>query len=425
MAIRLKTRTLKSTAYRALEAFLLLMMNVALSRALGPHDFGVVSYTLFMLSVIALITPMGFTTSALRFVPEYLEKYDYSRLKGFVSRSFEYTVLVSIVFSLLIYALAEAMFDEVEFYYSLVWTALLIPFAALMQLRRKVSEGSGQIVKSVTPDLLLPGVVIVYVMAIGVNGYKNAYVVIMAAFISAVCAGMFTIWLEIYRGRTQHRSGYENRHWLVTSMPMVAAGLGNVFMNRSDILVLGVYSEMDVVGRYAAAIRIVMLTVFVLNAVYVVVAPLLSRAYYNGEFSVFLGYVRKATVISIVGGCTVVLPLLVWPDRILSLFGREYSEARTVIEILALAQIVHVLLGIPSIALTLIGRQKLYAYSVLFAACVNFVGNIAVAPNFGDIGVAYVTLASTLLLKVIQSYFFYRVLVLERSSSNVNCRDSV
>lgn len=415
MAIHLKAKTLKSSSYRAIEALLLLIMNIILSRSLGAHDFGIISYTLFLLSVLALVTPLGFTTSALRFVPEYIEKSDFSMLKGFILCSFGLTILASLLCSTLLYSIAEALFHDREFYYSLYWAAVLLPVIAMSQLRRKLSEGASKIATSVLPDLLMPVVVILVVLTSGVSGYAGAYQLILMAALLGVIAGLLVTWNDLSYGWEKVRPACSNRHWLAVSIPMVAAGLGNVFMNRSDVLVLGMYSEMDVVGRYAAAVRIVMMMVFFLNAVYVVVAPHLSRAFFNGQIALFISYIRKATVLSAIGGAIVLIPLLVWPEQVLHIFGKDYIEGREVLVILALAQGVHVLLGLSSISLALIGHQKAFAYMVLGGACINILGDIAVAPVFGAIGVAYVTLASTLLLKMVQSYYLFRLLGSELS----------
>ena len=391
------------------------MMHIIMSRNLGAHDFGIVSYSLFLLSVFAVTTPLGFTTSALRFVPEYIEKRDYSMLKGFVLRSLQLTFIVSLSCSVLIYSIAEAIFGGQEFYYSLYWTAVLLPPIALSLLRRKISEGAGRIAKSVLPDMLMPIAVILGVLMLGLRGYAGVYLLIMAATLFAVVAGLLVTWKDLCYEEGEVRPVYANRHWLAISLPMIAAGLGNVFMNRSDILVLGIYSDMDVVGQYAAAIRIVMMMVFFHNAVYVIVAPHLSRAFFNGQLTLFVSYIRKATVLSAAGGAIVLVPLLVWPEYVLSIFGKDYLEGRGILVVLALAQGVHVLLGLPAIALALIGHQKAYMYTVLGGACINVLGDIAVAPVFGAIGVAYVTLLSTFILKMVQSYYLYRILGAEQS----------
>lgn len=416
MAIHLKAKTLKSSSYRAIEALLLLMMNIFLSRSLGAHNFGIISYTFFLLSVLALVTPLGFTTSALRFVPEYIEKKYFSVLKGFVLCSLGLTILASLLCSVFLYSIAEVIFDGQEFYYSLYWTAVLLPFIAMSQLRRKISEGAGRITKSVVPDLLMPMLVILVVLALGVNGYTGAYVLLLTAAVLGVLAGLLVTWKDFSYHWSEIHPVCSGRHWLAISLPLVAAGLGNVLMNRSDILVLGMYSEMDVVGRYAAAIRIVMMMVFFLNAVYVVIAPHLSRAFFNGQISLFISYITKATMLSLAGGTIVLIPLLVWPEQVLSIFGNDYMEGAEVLVILALAQGVHVLLGLPSISLALIGHQKVYAYTILGGACINILGDIAVAPVSGAIGVAYVTLASTLVLKIVQSYYLFRILGSELSA---------
>ena len=150
--------------------------------------------------------------------------------------------------------------------------------------------------------------------------------------------------------------------------------------------------------------------VFLHNAVYVIVAPHLSRAFLNGQVTQFVSYLSKATVISVAGGVIVLVPLLIWPENVLSIFGEDYVGGREVLVILALAQGVHVLLGLSSISLVLIGHQKIYAYTVLGGASINVLGDIAVAPAFGAIGVAYVTLVSTLLLKMVQSYYLMKKL---------------
>lgn len=402
---RLTFGSIEAAFFRGIEALALLLMTVVLTQTLEPSDFGQISYSLFLLNVLGLIAPVGFTTSSLRFVPEYKGDGRFSLLKGFVYRAIQISFITALIISGISFIAVSVWLIDKPYAYSLFWAAVLLPTVAVSQIRRKISEGAGWIRQSVFPDLVPPLLMILIIKIFFINDINIVYLAFLATSVFGVIIGFGGIRKNLLRPEDSTIATYKNELWLKVSLPLMAAGLGSVLMNRIDVLVLGVYAEMSEVGYYSAASRIAILTSFFLNAVYIVVAPRLTIAYVNGRHHEFRLHLRRATQIASIGGGVAIIPLLVWPEKILGIFGESYAEGSKILILLALSQLVHAVLGIKAIALTLIGGQVIYAYTMIVGIIINLLGCIMVAPKWAGEGVATVTLFTALIVKASQVFF--------------------
>src|SRR5450432_791278 len=72
---------------RVASALLALVTQVLLARWMGSFEFGIYIYEWTWVLMIGALSDMGLSTASRRFIPEYIERKTFDRLRGFLSGS--------------------------------------------------------------------------------------------------------------------------------------------------------------------------------------------------------------------------------------------------------------------------------------------------------------------------------------------------
>ncbi|MDB4916662.1 MAG: polysaccharide biosynthesis protein, partial [Gemmatimonadetes bacterium] len=81
----------------AIGAVLALLLQMLITHFLGATRFGDYAYALSIVNLLAMIAVLGFEGASLRFVATYRGLNDWAFLRGFVSRSFQFSLLLSVI----------------------------------------------------------------------------------------------------------------------------------------------------------------------------------------------------------------------------------------------------------------------------------------------------------------------------------------
>ena len=98
----------------------------------------------------------------------------------------------------------------------------------------------------------------------------------------------------------------------------------------------------------------------------------------------------------------VVLLFLLFPQKVMLLFGGEYLSSASVLMVLSVAALIQAVFGTAGSTLTMTGYSKVNLINALIAAVLNIILNIILIPKFCIIGAAIATLISLSLIGVIR-----------------------
>jgi O-antigen/teichoic acid export membrane protein len=122
---------------------------------------------------------------------------------------------------------------------------------------------------------------------------------------------------------------------------MLAAGLPFLLINgthfaiqRMDVLFLSWTVTEERVGMYAAASRLIFASLFLVSSVGAMLYPLLSRLLKENRARAADIYARSTVYLFTAGGITALLFWQLAPDLTLLLYGRDFSESATILQIL-------------------------------------------------------------------------------------------
>ena len=171
-----------------------------------------------------------------------------------------------------------------------VWIALLLlPLFALYNLRTAATRGLEHVVRArlpgmiIRPGLLLTGIVAIYYFWPHHLNAPTAMAVNVGAGVVALALGIFFLRRLLPMEVKVTKAAYTSRLWLKTAFPMLVYGGAQIVLGQTDIVMLGAMRGAHEVGLYAVANRLAYLLMYVTVAVELIVAPIMSRLYENGE----------------------------------------------------------------------------------------------------------------------------------------------
>lgn len=388
---------------RGLGAGSLLLMHTVLSNRIGVQSYGVLIFALTIAGLLSVVIPLGWPNALLRFVAQYIELKQWSLLRGIVIVAYQFTFALSFLFAIFLYAANNLWSGNYDIKIGMDYAALLLPVLALMTLRRKAFQGLRRVKSSVLPDeVVLPAAVITGIFAFSVSNDASAVTIYFIVAMLIALLGSIWLWFALPHGIRTTKSEYLTRFWLSVSVPMVFGGVGQLLINRTDILMLGAMTNMDIVGLYSAAGRLALLNVFVLNAVNTITAPMLASAYHRGDAIKLRKLVSKGMLWSSIGALPVFLFMMWNPEILLGFFGREFTDGGNLLRILIAGQFVNAVTGPVSFLLMMTGREKIFAWIMAITAIINVLGNLWAIPRWGAVGAACITAATVTIMSVWQ-----------------------
>jgi len=188
-----------------------------------------------------------------------------------------------------------------------------------------------------------------------------------------------------------------------------AVSLATYAIGWAPILVLGAHSDDTSAGLFAAAYRIAFTLNFVLTAFNSVLAPKISYLFHKND----MRRLEIAIVTSARHGIIMCAPfallLIIYPEKILILFGEDFAEASVTLVILTISQIVNLMTGSVGFLLNMTGNQKTLRKCSVRSAVMLAVLLALLVPNLGIIGAALATAASSIFLNSSATYFAFKL----------------
>jgi O-antigen/teichoic acid export membrane protein len=219
---------------------------------------------------------------------------------------------------------------------------------------------------------------------------------------------------------------YAPRLWLKAAFPMLVYGGAQIILSQTDIVMLGAMRSAHEVGLYTAANRLAYLMIYITYATEIIMAPVISRLYANGEIARLQQIITKAVNISFI----IVLPfslLLFFVGRdILRIFGHEFMTAEAALNILVFGHLIEVILGSGALLLGMAKSEHIVAITFSIMAATNVVLNYLLIPTYGLNGAAVSSMVSLILAKLFFTIYVAKkqkiyMMVMGNYMNKVNC----
>ena len=403
-----------------ISALLMFGLHVYLARALQYSVYSEYAYALTILTVLTGLSVVGTDTSAQRFISAHGALSQSSMVKGFIRRAFQLTLLASLIVSVLL-AIGIELFSESigkTLTDTLLMTALALPICALLLLCVSILRGFKRPIQASLPRLIIRPILIGVIIALSLSllgdlSASMTMLIDLSATVIALAVGCVLLRSDIVKIKVEPE--YNNLVWFNTTLPLFVVSSFQLLIKHTDIIIIGLFMDVDSVGSYVAAAKAGTLAAFGLMAINGVLPALIAKHHATKEPARLQKLVSLAALFSFTFSLIVAVIIFVYAHRILLLFGPEFVVAAVALKILAVGQLINASTGSIGFLLSMTGNQAMLLRVVTLTALLNIALCIMLIPSFGLIGAASSTVLSIAASNIILSLYAYKTLGIDSS----------
>ena len=390
-----------------------------LTNMLGVSLYGEYSLGMSILDIAKIFTILGLNYGAIRYISHYMGKKDPEGIKGAL-RFFIITVgglsfLIAIVFFFLAPTIASGVYGKPEITDVLKILAFALPPMSIVLLMSAVFRGFQQLKYSVyLSDIVLPTLSVIFFSAawlLGKSLETVLYFVVFINFMGVLLSAYFLVKIFPQLTDSSLASQSNNKEIFLYSLPLFISVFFNIFLNRTDVLMLGYFGSMADVGVYSLSAKLAQVVFIVSASVFGIFAPVSSELFAREDRSRLKKMFVQATRFAAIVSAPIFGALILARSAVLALFGEGFSRGDEVLLILGLALLINSILGFAGQMLSMSGRSKLVLLNSLGGAGLNIVLNWIFIPKWGMAGAAWATMIATLSVNVAR---VTEVLILEK-----------
>jgi O-antigen/teichoic acid export membrane protein len=377
--------------------------QLAVARTAGAHGYGVYAYVLAWVTILAYVSALGFDISLMRFVPAYMAVRAFALLRGVIRYAWRRVAAVGCGIGLTGVAVILARPGKLpsDLADTFVVGFAVVPILALSWIRTAIVRGFGGVVSALAPDRVVrDGILLglVFLAAAGTGWIIDAPRA-MAATLLGATAGLGLVSLAMHRLRPDTMDAvapaYDAQTWRRTALPLVVIGTADIMMNRIGVVLLGWMVDTKEAGIYALAFNIAFAVMLPRTAVNALLAPAISDLFVRNNQAALRAIVAKAALWILLGAACIALPLLVFAEPVLSLFGRDFVAGVPALRILLIGQMIVGAAGSQLHLMTMTGHERSAAVLLVSSVMANAAIGAALAIPLGPTGAA---LAATITL---------------------------
>lgn len=398
-------RSVASLGIKVATAGLTYLTYVVLSRTMTPDEYGHFAFGLALATVLAIAAGIGQPMAILRLWSQETVAGRNDKAIEAVQAGSMLTILAGIIIA---FALCAVVFvtaqivtfsDTVNHFYG---AAFLVLPMAMAEYQSSALRAQGSLWTALVPrDILwrvaLPAAVLGLFGAGVVLSGPDA-LVLSAALLSGML--VLQLWRAMrsryvltpkwapLRGYWAQWGGFSR--WLMLGALIETAAL------NADIILVGLMLDLESSGLYFNAFRTAGLMTLISYAIVLVIAPMITRAFYAKEM-------RKAQLLATASvwvgfsfALMVFLAFVLFGVPILALFGPTYDDGQLILELLAIGLLVDAATGPSRTLMMTTGHERTYVYALGAITLVGFVVQVLVLPFYGMIGLALVNMITRL-----------------------------
>ena len=385
--------------------------SVALARVLGADGLGLYHLSLTFALIASVVGRMGMDAAMLKFGATSHAHANWSQLAAVhrMGMGIAATGCCIVATSTFFAAdwVATSVYGDPALANPLrLMSVALLPFSLFNLYGELLKAGQHQILSSLIQGAALPviNLALLYVFATQVTGATAACALYLASCLMVGIAG-YVLWRRsVPRATPAATQPFRLRELLGTAMPMYASALADVVMTFSDVLILGIFATSAEVGIYTAAARTALLTRFVLLATSAVAAPRFAALHAAGDADGVARLAVRSTILSTLSTMPLLLIYILFPERVLAVFGPQFVAGAPVLIVLTLGQFVNAATGPVGYLLNMSGLHRIQGHIGVAGAAITVGLCFALIPLWGAVGAAAANAIATAACNLWQVY---------------------
>lgn len=382
------------------------------ARALGPVDFGLLTISITVLTLVADIGDLGTNTGLIKFVAKYLKSdplraYRIAKLSLIIKvLMYLFTLIVGI---LIAPGLAASVFNKPELTQPLRLAFVGVGGAMLFSLTTALFQSFERFVFWSSLNIAMNGLRVVLIGGLLVLSWMNIYsalwVYILMPFLGFAIGMLFLPFTKILKAKDLNSVGSEFYHFnrWVALFVLIAA-----FSSRLDTFLAGRFLRLDELGVYGAGNQLASTMSQLVAALGVVVAP--KFASFDSKDKM-LSYFKKslALVLGLALVILVLLPLSIWILPLI--YGTAYAGILPIFVTLIISGLIF-LISVPvhNSLIYYYGRSDIFVWVAIGHLLVVGLAGWILVNIWGAVGLATAVTLGTMFNLLIPTIWWWRLI---------------
>lgn len=393
----IKKNYIYNMLYQLLVILLPIITTPYLARKLGATGNGIYGYTISIVTYFILFGSLGIAMYGQREIA-----YNQSD-KEKRSKIFWELVIIRII-TMLISALLFFIFFGRTGNYSIYYRILLLEMLANALDISWFYQGMEDFKKIVIRNFIIKIISVICIFTfIKGPGDLTKY---MYIYVFSTLFGCLTLWFGTWKYISKPKKLKFVHHIPLTISLFIPQIAIQVYTVLDKTMIGGILNDMNEVGYYEQAQKIVKILLTVITAVSTVMMPRIANCYAEGNKEKIKVYMKKTFNFIFILAFPLMFGIISVSDKFVPLFfGQGYDKVAPIMCILSL---IIVFISLSSVTgtqfLLSTKRQKEFTISVIIGAVVNFILNIILIKCYKSYGAAIATVIAELTVTVVQLY---------------------
>ncbi|MEO6167437.1 MAG: polysaccharide biosynthesis C-terminal domain-containing protein [Chitinophagales bacterium] len=393
-----------------------LLISLLITNLLGAAAYGVFSYGFSWVNLLAVFSCMGFEQLALKELPAYRVQGRNELMKGYFLYATRRILLIScsvtVILFLITYFLRHPADELLR--KGLMLALPVLPVIAMINLRFAWLRSFQFNSLSQFPDKVLRPLLLLLLLGCGYLLFAdtmNVWMVIVMSVISIIVAwatGNMLVQRKVLNTVSGVVPLFEKAKWNRLAFSLFMVNGIYFYLTQVQILVLGAFSGAAETGVFAIATRLSDLEGYMLFALNIVLAPLISKLFAEGKTAELQSVITRSLWFGFLFSAPLIFCFLLFPGFFLGLFGDEFGDGNFILVLLTLSQIVNFATGSVGYMLTMTGHQKIAMQLLVACALFTTFLSFLLIPTFGKEGAAIAAAANNVVLNVAMAIAVYR-----------------
>ena len=410
----LNIQILFSLIIRSIGAILGYAITYLLVKNYGAEVLGIINLSLSSLNFLGVLAGFGLSISILRFAGQFNQKGKRHNFKKMIFLSLKIVLPLSIILSVIIisvHLLSIFSYDNQLYNIVIPLIAISIPFYALYLIFVEFLRGLQKIFLSeILRNFLRPLInilLLLYIFSIS-NFQENLPIVFF--FVSILIVSIFSafyVFKIIFKIKSSSEYDLVPEEFNKTSISLWVTSILSFFEIFYILFIIELFDSSQNLGVYSLSIRLALITSFVVQALYTVIAPQISKLYWSSQISKLQNFIKYVFRLNIAVCLLPFLIILMFPKEILHFFDEKISSQYIILIILSISQFINCLFGPLGIILNMTGNEKNTQYIITITSIFILFSAPLVIMNYGIYGAALLQLFSSTINRLL-SYYYVR-----------------
>jgi O-antigen/teichoic acid export membrane protein len=379
------------------------IFSIIVARLYGAEMVGILAVINSFLILVTIFTVFGTSTSILRFIPEHLSNYSPTSAFKIYRKIQSLVIIFSLATATFFFVgadlISEKIFSKPHLSYYFALASIFVVFKSLMLLNTNAVRGLSLIKFFAVLQILPHTFNLFFLILLGffLPIHDLPVYAVLLGFAMTSIVGWFVVEIT-FRKKIKPADKIHNmpiNAILSTSLPMLMTTTIMFVLGETGVLMVGAFCTEAEVGYYSIAVKLSVLTTFVLQAVNSIAAPKFVELFFTDKIDELFHVAKKSTKLIFFTTIPILICLLFFGKPLITFFfGKEFIQAYPALLVLIIGQFINSISGSTGMFMNMTGNQKVFRNIMLVGGIINVGLNLIFINRFGIIGAAFSTSVS-------------------------------